>query len=105
MYFNMECCELAWMDFVSYDPRLPEPLRLFVQRLNYDEDQCSRINGEVFSFNESIENFIAQLKSRFGEFKTPEPIEQVQGGMSNEGLAEWGITDADIAAVDPSYQP
>jgi putative phage-type endonuclease len=103
MYFNMECCELAWMDFCSYDPRLPEPLRLFVKRLLYDPDQCDKIVSEVIDFNESIEAFIAVLKERFGDFKIPEAQEQ-HGGMSNEGLAEWGIADEDIRAVDPAWK-
>ena len=104
MFFNMTCCELAWMDFCSYDPRLPEPLRLFVKRLHYDEEQCERIDREVLSFHESVEAFITQLKAKFGDFKLPE-AQEPQGGMSNEGLAEYGISDADIQAVDAAYRP
>ena len=104
MFFNMTCCELAWMDFCSYDPRLPEPLRLFVKRLHYDEEQCERIDREVLSFHESVEAFITQLKAKFGDFKLPE-AQEPQGGMSNEGVAEYGISDADILAVDPAYRP
>ncbi len=102
MFFNMDCCELAWMDFCSYDPRLPEPLRLFVKRLHYDEQRCNLIAGEVLMFHESVEAFISQLKQKFGEFKLPEAQEQADGSTADVG--EWGITDADISAVDPSYK-
>ena len=101
MYFNMECCELAWMDFVSYDLRLPEPLRLFVKRLPYDEDRCREITREVLSFNQSVDDFIAFLRERFGDFEIPAPMVAKTYLEAND----WGIMDADIRAVDPNYQP
>jgi predicted phage-related endonuclease len=105
MYFNMTCCELAWMDFCSYDPRLPEPLRLFVKRLHYDEDQCAKIDEEVISFNESIEASIAALKARFGDFRLPEAQAQpMLQPISDEMLAELGALDEDIASVERMYK-
>src|SRR6478752_2514409 len=33
MQWQMACTGRAWCDFVSYDPRLPEAMRLFVRRV------------------------------------------------------------------------
>jgi hypothetical protein len=97
MYFNMQCCELAWMDFASFDPRLPGPLKLFVKRLHYNEEQCEAIDAEVMRFHQSIEASIAYLKERFGDFKLPEAQEQRQ---DTEGM----IDDEDIAAAERAWQ-
>jgi putative phage-type endonuclease len=37
MLWQMACTDRAWCDFVSYDPRLPESMRLFVQRVERDD--------------------------------------------------------------------
>jgi hypothetical protein len=100
MLFNMECCELAWMDFVSFDPRLPEPLRLFIKRLHYDEDRLNLINAEVADFSASIDAAIDGLRSRFGNFDLPaQTIAKTQA--PDDGM---GITAEDIASAEAQYR-
>lgn len=53
--FNMRCEERAWADFVSYDPRLPEGLRIFVARMDRDEERIVRIDEEVQRFQNEVE--------------------------------------------------
>jgi len=40
----------AWWDFVSFDPRLPEDLRLYVQRIERDEGVCAALFENVTAF-------------------------------------------------------
>jgi putative phage-type endonuclease len=37
MQWQMECTQREWCDFVSFDPRLPENLQLFVKRVKIGE--------------------------------------------------------------------
>lgn len=48
--FQLACTGRAWCDFVSYDPRMPEHLRLFVRRVKRDADAIAHLEGEVRSF-------------------------------------------------------
>jgi predicted phage-related endonuclease len=57
--FQMACTGRKWCDFVSYDPRLPEHLRMFVKRVERDEKYITTLEGEVKTFlaelNEKLE--------------------------------------------------
>lgn len=46
----MMVCQREWCDFISYDPRLPEHLQLFVVREAFDADYCKKLTDEVKSF-------------------------------------------------------
>jgi putative phage-type endonuclease len=50
MHWQMACTGRTWCDFVSFDPRLPEPLRLFVRRLERDADAILELEGQVETF-------------------------------------------------------
>lgn len=62
MYWEMVCCERLWADFVSYDPRLPEDLQLFICRLPYDQAIADEMAREVLKFDAEIEEVIEQLR-------------------------------------------
>lgn len=63
MLWQMACTGRQWCDFVSYDPRLPEELQLFVVRLHKDYDAIEEIQTAVIAFNASVEKMIADLKA------------------------------------------
>ncbi len=54
MQWQMACTGRAWCDFASFDPRMPESLRLFVQRVDRD-------NGLIADLETSIRMFLAEL--------------------------------------------
>lgn len=81
MLWNMACCERAWWDFVSFDPRLPEGLKTFIVRLPRDEARIAEMECEVERFNEEVEAAIAALRPRIREAHKPKP--------SAEALAEF----------------
>jgi predicted phage-related endonuclease len=56
----MLCCERKWCDFVAFDPRLPERYRLWVVRLERDEQRIAQIEAGVLKFWEEV---IADIKA------------------------------------------
>ena len=65
MLWQMACTGRAWCDFVSYDPRMPEHLRLFVQRFNRDEDRLKDIEDQVRIFIQEIDQKVADLNQLY----------------------------------------
>lgn len=50
-----------WWDFVSYDPRMPQPARLYVQRYYRDEDYIEELAEKVWAVNEQIRDTVLAL--------------------------------------------
>lgn len=65
MLWQMECTGRQWCDFVSYDPRMPYDMQLFVTRIQRDESKISEIRAEVQKLNSEIDEQINQLKRVF----------------------------------------
>lgn len=61
MQWQMACTGARWCDFVSYDPRLPAHLQLFVKRVHADESRIAELTTEVLSFLAEIDDTIAKL--------------------------------------------
>ena len=57
----MECCKRDWCDFISYDPRLPEHLQLFVVREKYDAEYCAMLTEEVRAFLSELDKMEIEL--------------------------------------------
>jgi predicted phage-related endonuclease len=53
-----------WCDFVSFDPRLPEPMQLYMQRIERDEIYIARLEEEIVLFLGELEAAIAALTER-----------------------------------------
>ena len=64
MQTQMACTGAKWCDFVSFDPRLPSELQLFVVRLDRDEAYIHDIEVEVQQFLEEVKQIYSQLKAR-----------------------------------------
>lgn len=50
MMAQMACIEREWVDFVSYDPRMPASSRLFIKRVFRDEAFIKEMEKEVKKF-------------------------------------------------------
>ena len=61
MLWQMASTGRRWCDFVSYDPRLPEAMALFVQRLSYDEERIAEIEAEVRFFLREVDELVDRL--------------------------------------------
>lgn len=64
MQWQMACTEREWCDFVSYDPRMREDLRLFARRIERDDKAIAEIAGEVTRFQEEVAAMIDKLNQR-----------------------------------------
>jgi len=51
-----------WWDFVSYDPRMPEPLRLYVQRIERDDAYIATLESEVVKFLAEVAERVAKIQ-------------------------------------------
>jgi putative phage-type endonuclease len=69
MQWQMACTGRQWCDFASYDPRLPESMRLFVKRIPRDEAMITELEAEVSVFLNEVESRVADLTARYGETK------------------------------------
>lgn len=57
MQSQLSCTDREWVDFVSFDPRMPEHLRLFRQRVYRSEDHIKQIE-------EAVEQFLKELDDK-----------------------------------------
>lgn len=64
MLWQMACCGAQWCDFVSFDPRLPEDLQLFVVRFKRDQARIDTMEAEVAAFLAEVDATLASLKAR-----------------------------------------
>ena len=61
MQWQMRCCDRQWCDFVSFDPRLPLDLQLFIKRVEYDAEYVAMLEKEVNQFLDELVNKIKKL--------------------------------------------
>lgn len=62
MMWQMACCGRAWCDFVSFDPRLPEKMRLFRVRLERDDARIADLEREVVGFLSDVDKMLATVR-------------------------------------------
>ena len=67
MQWQMACTDRKWCDFVSFDPRLPEGMRLFVKRVPRDDVLIAELVKEVTIFLEEIDKKISDLSKLYGD--------------------------------------
>lgn len=66
MLWQMACTGRQWCDFVSYDPRLPEDFRIFIARVERDDEAIAQMETEVVAFLAEIDARINELNARYG---------------------------------------
>jgi putative phage-type endonuclease len=64
--FQMACTGRVYCDFVSYDPRMPENMRLFIKRVMRDDKRISELETEVAAFLLEMAVKLSQLNSLYG---------------------------------------
>lgn len=62
MLAEMACTNRQWVDFVSFDPRLPKKLQLFVRRFNRDVKRIAEMEQAVVKFLEEVDAMLLRLK-------------------------------------------
>ena len=67
MATQLACTGREWCDFVSFDPRLPEAMRLFVKRFYREANQIAEIEREAELFLAEIDDTIKRLRRTYAE--------------------------------------
>jgi len=60
---QLYCSERQWADFVSYDSRCPENLRLYIKRIDRDEEMIKSINAEKELFLKELDDLELKIRS------------------------------------------
>jgi putative phage-type endonuclease len=63
MQWQMACAGMKWVDFISFDPRMPSDMQLFVKRVERDEAKIAEIETEVKKFLAEVEQTIEKLNA------------------------------------------
>ena len=77
MQWEMACDGRTWCDFASFDPRLPEPMQLYVKRIERDDKLIAEIANEVTAFLAEVADTVEALRKRFS---MPGPINYMMAG-------------------------
>lgn len=64
MQWQMACTGSKWCDFLSFDPRLPEPHNMWIKRIERDDKKIKEIESEIRQFNEEVESIIQKLNEQ-----------------------------------------
>jgi putative phage-type endonuclease len=66
MQWQMACADRQWCDFVSFDPRMPDHLSLYIQRVERDNDMLAILESEVAAFLVEVDEDVKAL-SKLGD--------------------------------------
>jgi putative phage-type endonuclease len=67
IHWSMACSGRSWWDFVSYDPRFPAGLDLFVRRVERDETTIARMEAEANAWLAELDGLLEAVKKRAAE--------------------------------------
>ena len=66
MQWQMACTGRSWCDFVSYDPRMPEGLQLFIKRVSRNDTYLAELEVEVVQFLREVDDKVNKLNDLKG---------------------------------------
>lgn len=65
MQWQMACCNRKWCDFVSFDPRMPPEMQLFIKRVDCDDEQIAALKEEIVKFLAGVADKISKLQQDY----------------------------------------
>lgn len=65
MQWQMACTKRDWCDFVSFDPRMPDEMRLSIQRVDRDNTFIAEMEAEVVAFLQEVNQMVIDLREKF----------------------------------------
>jgi putative phage-type endonuclease len=80
--WQLACTGRKWCDFASYDPRFPEAMRLFVDRVERDGAAIIAIEKDVADFLNELGAIVHSLRAKYEPeaFEVPEAARNVMAG-------------------------
>ncbi|CAB4132290.1 phage_rel_nuc, putative phage-type endonuclease [uncultured Caudovirales phage] len=67
MFWQMTCTGREWCDFASYDPRMPDHLKLCVIHVPFNADRISELEDEVTKFLHEVDAKVDKLMNLLRE--------------------------------------
>lgn len=61
---HLSCTGRKWVDFLSFDPRLPPKHQYFLKRMERDEERISTMEAGIIKFLGELDEMIAKLEAR-----------------------------------------
>lgn len=80
--WQLACTGRQWCDFVSYDPRLPESMRLHVERVKREDTVIGALEKDVADFLNELRDTVSRLKAKYepDNADTPELVRLMATG-------------------------
>lgn len=63
--WQMACTGRKWCDWVSFDPRFPASMRMFVQRIARNDKMISELEGDVIAFLVELNDKESALRTKY----------------------------------------
>lgn len=63
--FQMICTNREWCDYVSFDPRMPEGMELFIRRVERDDEMGTDLDYMAREFLAELDEKESQLREKF----------------------------------------
>lgn len=63
--WQMACAQRQWCDWCSYDPRLPEAMRLYVYRIARDDELIASLEADARTFLADLDDKVKRLTERY----------------------------------------
>lgn len=67
MMWQMAATGRGWCDYISFQPYLPERMRLFVSRVHRDDKRIDELESEVIGFLAEVDETIKDLTRKYPE--------------------------------------
>jgi len=65
--WQLACTGRAWCDWVSFDPRMPANMQLFVQRIERDDKLIAELEDHVRTFIAELDAKLSDLTAKYGQ--------------------------------------
>lgn len=65
MQWQMACTGRQWCDWVSFDPRMPGEMQMFVHRVKRDDDMIRELEAQVSEFLAEVARTVDDLVARY----------------------------------------
>lgn len=65
MQWQMACAGRKWCDFVSFDPRMPEDMRIFTKRVTRDDPVIEDLSGNIIAFLVEVNDKVERLTKMY----------------------------------------
>ncbi|MEY9806943.1 lambda exonuclease family protein [Bradyrhizobium elkanii] len=63
--WQLACCGRGWCDFISFDPRMPESMSLFISRVQRDDKLIAELEDEVRKFLAELDAKVSDLRDQY----------------------------------------